>query len=127
MRVEFFSEGNQDCPAILFYGLSAAVAGLLDTFRLLAQAQERQIALHKITGITPIGGIEVTATNAKGPVGVEQLSATHFLWRRDREGWLEAAELAEPVACSNPIEGTRFQHLERHGRINVIFSTDQTW
>ncbi len=48
--------------------------------------------------------------------GMQQLSATVFHWRRDREGWLEAAELAEPVAQSNPSEGTRFQYLEKNGQ-----------
>jgi hypothetical protein len=48
-----------------------------------------------------------------------------FRWRQDREGWLEAAELAEAVARSGASEGTKFQYLERNGRVNVIFATDR--
>ena len=128
MRIEFFPDGSHDCPAILFYGCSsAAAAGLIDTFRFLADVQETEIPLHQLTGVTPVGNIQVSATNVKGRDGVEQLSATVFRWRRDREGWLEVADLAEPVAQSNPSEGTRFQYLERNGRVNVIFSTDRAW
>lgn len=58
---------------------------------------------------------------------MQQRSATVFHWRQDREAWLEAAELAEPVAQSNPSEGKRFQYLEKNGRVNVIFATDQAW
>jgi len=128
MRIEFFPEGNQDCPAILFYGCpSAGVVALINNFRLPADGQQVEVALHQLTGVTPVGDIHVFATNAKGRDGVEQLSDTVFRWRRDREGWLEVTELAEPVAQTNPSEGTRFQYLERNGRINVIFSTDRAW
>jgi hypothetical protein len=128
MRIEFFSEGNPDCPAILFYGCpSAGAVALINTFRLLAGSHETEIALHQVTDVTPIGEIQVLATNAKGRAGVQQLSASMFRWRQDREGWLEVADLAEPVAQSTPSEGTRFQYLERNGRVNVIFSSDRAW
>ena len=128
MRIEFFPEGNQDCPALLFYGCpSAGVVALIDICRLLAEGQQAEVALHELTGVIPVGDIQVFATNANGRDGVEQLSDTLFRWRRNREGWLEVADLAEPVAQSNPSEGTRFQYLERNGRVNVIFSTDRAW
>lgn len=128
MRIEFFPEGNYDCPAILFYGCrSAGAVALINTFRILAEGHETEIALHQVTDVTAIGEIQVLATNAKGRAGVQQLSASMFRWRRDREGWLEVADLAEPVAQSNPREETRFQHLERNGRVNVIFSTYRAW
>lgn len=128
MRIEFFSEGNHDCPALLFYGCpSAGVVALINNCRLLAEGQQAEVALHELTGVIPVGDIQVFATNANGRDGVEQLSDTVFRWRRNREGWLEVADLAEPVAQSNPSEGTRFQYLERNGRVNVIFSTDRAW
>ena len=128
MRIEFFPEGNQDCPALLFYGCpSAGVVALINNCRLLAEGQQAEVALHELTGVIPVGDIQLFATNANGRDGVEKLSDTVFRWRRNREGWLEVADLAEPVAQSNPSEGTRFQYLERNGRVNVIFSNDRAW
>lgn len=127
MRIEFFSDGH-DCPTILFYGCpSAGAEALISTFRSLAEGREIEVALHQLPGVNPVGDIRVLATNADGRTGVQRLSDLAFRWREDREGWLEAAELAEPVAGSDTTEGTRFQYLERNGRVNVIFATDRAW
>jgi hypothetical protein len=128
MRIEFVANGSNDCPAILFYGCpSAGAETLINTFRSLGGGQETEVPLHQLIGLTSVGAIRVFATNAKSRSSVDQLSDTVFRWRRDREGWLEVADLAEPVAQSNPREGTRFQYLERNGRVNVVFSTDRAW
>ena len=128
MRVEFFPDGGLDCPAILFYGCPTAGAeALIATFRSLAEGPETEVALHQLADLFPVGDVQVFATNADGRAGVQQLSSLAFRWRKDREGWLEAAELAEPVSHSDPSEGTAFQYLERNGKVNVIFSTDRAW
>jgi hypothetical protein len=128
MRVEFFADGSHDCPAIVFYGCpSAGAEELIAAFRSLAEGPETEVALHQLTDLVPIGNVQVFATNAHGRAGVQQLSSLAFRWREDREGWLEAAELAEPVAHSDPTEGISFQYLERYGRVNVIFSTARAW
>src|SRR5882724_11593923 len=124
MRIEFFPEGNHDFPAILFYGCpSAGAMALINHFRLLAEGQQAEGALHHLIDVTPVGDIQLFATNANGRDGVEQLSDTVFRWLRNRE----VTDLAGPVAQSHPSEGTRFQHLERNGRVDVIFSTDRAW
>ena len=128
MHIEFFPDGGHDCPAILFYGCpSAGAEALIATFRSLAEGPETEVALHQLASLVAVGAVQVFATNGAGRTGVEQLSAPVFRWRKDREGWLEAAELAEPVARSEPKERTSFQYLERYGRVNVIFSTDRAW
>lgn len=128
MRVEFFPGGAQDCPAILFHGCpSAGAEVLINVLRSLAEGPETEVGLHRLPDVTAVGDIQVVATNADGPAGVQQLSRLLFRWRKDREGWLEAAELAQPVAHSDGSEGARFQYLERNGTINVIFSTDRAW
>jgi hypothetical protein len=128
MRIEFLPDGSQDCPAVLFYGCpSAGAEALINTFRLLGEAPEREVALHELADLYPVGDIQVFATNATGHTGVQQLSPPAFRWRKDREGWLAAAELAEPVAHSDPSQGTKFQYLERYGRVNVSFSTVRGW
>jgi len=128
MRVEFFPDGGLDCPAIVFYGCpSTGAEALIAIFRSLAEGAETEVALHRLPDLTPVGDIQVFATNVDSRAGVQQLSARAFRWRRDREGWLEAAELAEPVAHSDASEGTSFQYLERNGRVNVIFATDRAW
>ena len=67
MRIEFVPEGNQECPAILFYGCpSAGTVALINTFRLLAGGHEREIALHELNDVTPVASIQVFATNARG-------------------------------------------------------------
>jgi hypothetical protein len=88
-------------------------------FRLLAEGQQAEGALHHVIDVTPVADIQLFATNANGRDGVEQLSDTVFRWLRNRE----VADLAGPVAQSHPREGIRFQHLERNGRVDVIFST----
>jgi hypothetical protein len=128
MRVEFFPEGGQDCPAILFYGCpSSGAEALIAAFRSLAEGPETEVALHQLADLVPVGGVQVFATNADGRAGVQQLSSLAFRWRKEREGWFEAAELAAPVAHSDSRERTSFQYLERYGRVNVIFSTDWAW
>jgi hypothetical protein len=128
MRIELLLDGSQDCPAILFHGCpSAGAEALINAFRSLAKGPETEVALHQLPYITPVGSIQLFAMNANGRAGVQQLSALMFRWRKDSEGWLEAAELAEPVTQSSPTEGARFQYLERNGRVNVIFSTDRSW
>jgi hypothetical protein len=128
MQIEFFPDGNPDCPVILFYGCpSTGAEVLIATLRSLAERPETKVALHQLPDVTSLGEIQVFATNANGRTGVQQLSPRAFRWRKDKEGWLEAAELAEPVAHSDPTEGTRFQYLERYGKVNVIFSTDRSW
>jgi hypothetical protein len=128
MRIEFLPDGSQDCPAILFHGCpSAGAQALINAFRSLAEGRETEVALHRLPDLTPVGDIQVFATNADGCAGIQQLSALVFRWRQDREGWLEAAELAEPVVHSDASEGTSFQYLERNGKVNVIFSTDRAW
>jgi len=128
MRMEFVQDGSHDCPALLFYGYpSAGAEALISTFRLLAEGPDAEVPLHDLSDVRPVGDIQVFATNARGRTGVQQLSPPAFRWRKDREGWLEAVDLAEPVAHSDPTEGTRFQYLERYGRVNVIFSTGPGW
>ena len=128
MRIEFFSDGALDCPAILFYGCpSAGAEALIGTFRSLAEGPETEVGLHQVADLLAVGNVQVFATNGSGRTGVQQLSPFVFRWRKDKEGWLEAAELAEPVARSDPGEGSSFQYLERYGRVNVIFSTDRAW
>lgn len=127
MRVEFVPDGH-DCPAILFHGCpSAGAEALINAFRSLAEGRETQVALHQLPGVIPVGEIQVFAIDGEGNVGVQRFSAVAFRWRKDKEGWLETAELAEPVAHSEANEGTRFQYLERKGKVNVIFSTNRAW
>ena len=90
-------------------------------FRLLAEGQQAEGALHHLIDVTPVGDIQLFATNANGRDGVEQLSDTVFRWRRNREGWLEVADLAEPVAQSNPSEGTHFSTLRGTAELMLSF------
>jgi hypothetical protein len=53
---------------------------LINNCRLLAEGQQAEIALHELTGVIPVGDIQVFATNANGRDGVEQLSDTVFRW-----------------------------------------------
>jgi hypothetical protein len=128
VRIEFVPDGSQDCPAILFHGCpSAGAETLINAVRSLAEGPETEVALHQLPDLTPVGDVQVFATNANGRAGVEQLSALAFRWRQDRDGWLQTAELAEPVVCGDGSEGTRFQYRERNGKFHVIFSTDRRW
>jgi len=128
MRMEFVQDGSHDCPALLFYGCpSAGAEALISAFRLLAEGPQTEVALHDLSDVHPVGDIQVFATNASGQTGVKQLSLPVFHWRKDREGWLEAVELAGPVAHSDPSEGGSFQYLERYGRVNILISTGQGW
>jgi hypothetical protein len=128
MHIEFFPDGSRDCPAILFYGCpSVGSETLINTFKSLAEGPETGVPLHELPDVTAVEAIQVFATNDDGPAGVQQVSPAAFRWRKDNEGWLEAAELAERVAHSDPSKGTRFQYLERKGKVNVILSTDRAW
>ena len=101
MRIEFFPDRSHDCPAILLCGCpSAGAKAVINAFRSLAEGEETEVALHQLTGVTPVGDIQLFARNAKGHERLQQLSSTLFHWCRNREGWLEAAELAEPMERS---------------------------
>jgi hypothetical protein len=128
MLIEFFPDGNDDCPAIVFYGCpSAGAAALINAFRSLAEGREVEVALHQLPGITPVGDIRVFALDWKLDARVQQFSTLAFRWRKDKEGWFETAELVEPVAHSEPNDRTRFQYIERNGKVNIIFSTNRAW
>jgi hypothetical protein len=127
MHIEFVPDGH-DCPAILFHGCpSAGAEAIIATFRSLAEGPDTEVALHQLAGVVSVGNVEVFATNIHGRASIQQLSDLAFRWRKDKEGWLEAAELAEPIVRTDPSERTRFQYLERSGKFNVIFSTDRAW
>jgi hypothetical protein len=48
--------------------------------RLLAEGQQAEVALPQLIDVTPVGNIQLFATNANGRDGVEQLSDTVFRW-----------------------------------------------
>jgi hypothetical protein len=51
---------------------------LINTFRLLAEAPETEVPLHELVNVDSIRDIQVFATNASGPTGVQQLSRSAF-------------------------------------------------
>ena len=111
---------------VLIHGRDGrTVAALVSSFRSLAAERVAEVPLHEVPGVSSIGGCQVVATNRPGRPGIWAESVPGvFRWSQNSEGWLQAAELAEPVGAGDE---ARFQFLEQQGSATLILSTERSW
>jgi hypothetical protein len=114
---------------VLIHGRDeATIAALVSTFRSLASEEVKEVPIHQMPGVSPIGGCQVVATNEPGRRGVWNGSVRGaYRWSQDLEGWLQVAELAEPIGESTATPGARFQFLEQKGSAEIVLSTERAW
>jgi hypothetical protein len=114
---------------VLIHGRDEATfAALVSSFKSLASEKGGEIAIHKVPGVSSIGECQVVATNQRERPGIWVESAPGaFRWSQDSEGWLQVAELAEPVGRAAATSGVHFQFLERLGSATLILSTERSW
>jgi len=114
---------------VLIYGRDeAAITALVSTFRLLAAEEAREIAIHEVPGVEAVGGCQIVATNRprrRGAWAGEAPGA--YSWSQDVEGWLQVAELADPIRRSTATSGAHFQFLEQKGDAEIVLSTERAW
>lgn len=121
MRIEFLPDGSHDCPAILFHGCSSAGAeALIKTFRSLADNPATEVALHQLPDVSPVGDVQIFATNASGRTGVQQLSAFAFLWRQIAKVGLKPPSLLSRWPSVTPVKERDFNILR--GTANSMLS-----
>ena len=137
MLIEFFADadfGGGRATVILIYGRELdALAALLETFRSVALAHNRQVSLHDLPGVHGIGGCRVSVVNERGtwlhPEGVYALQPRGaFRWHRDSEGWLEVADKVQSLlAAVTAGESNVYQVLESSKELAVIMSDARAW
>ena len=104
------------------------VEALVSSLRSLAADAVADVPIHEMPGISSIDGCRVVATNRPGRPGIWADSVPGvFRWSQDSEGWLQAAELAEPVGRAATDSGVRSQFLEAQGSATLILSTERSW
>lgn len=97
MKLEYLSEGSQDCPLIRIYGSDLdAVAHLLKAFKALGLGQRSECAIHELPGIESIGGYKLFVRIGKEDKGGIQLGHNIFDWVLSAETWLQVKGLTEP-------------------------------
>ena len=114
---------------VLIHGRDeATITALASTFRLLASEEVREIPIHEVPGVVAVGGCQVLATNRPGRPGVWTGAAPGaYRWCRDLEGWLQVAEMAEPIGDSTATPRAPFQFLEQKGDADIVLSTERAW
>ena len=114
---------------VLIHGRDAATFGaLVSSFKSLATEESKEIAIHDVRWVNAIGGCQVIATNRPGRPGIWFDSAPgSYRWLQDPEGWLQVAELAEPVGAAAVTPGVCSQYLEWLGNATLILSTERSW
>ncbi len=130
MRIEFVEDGGVDCPLLLVYGQDReGLSALVGVLHSLAAGALSDASLHDLPSFTPVGGCQLSLlTGTRNQEGLHRLGrGPTFRWIRDPEGWLEAAEFAEPFLVPSERAGVRYQDLEDHGDLRLILSTDRSW
>jgi hypothetical protein len=127
MRLECLQDAG--VVVVLIHGRDAATFGsLVSSFKSLATDDSKEIAIHDVPGVNSIGGCQVIATNRPGRPGIWIDTAPgSYRWLQDPEGWLQVAELAEPVGAAAVAPGVWSQELEWLGNATVILSTERSW
>jgi hypothetical protein len=127
IRLELLRAGN--VPVVLIHGRdSSALSNLVESFKALSRRDAADVEIHRVEGVVPDESCRVVATNRTSRVGIWAESAPGtFRWSQDSEGWIQVADLAEPVAKAVSVPGARFQYLENQGDATVIVSTERAW
>ena len=127
MALEYLREATG--TVVLIHGRDeTTIAALVATFRLLASGERREILIHEVPGVGAVGGCQVMATNEPGRAGAWAGAVPGaYRWSQDLEGWLQIAELAEPIGNATATLGARFQFLEQKGDAEILLSTERAW
>jgi hypothetical protein len=127
LRLESLRDSGK--TVVLLHGRDKeTVEALVSSLRSLAADLVAEVPIHEMPGVNSIGGCQVVATNRSGRPGIWAESVPGvYRWSQDSEGWLQAAELAEPVGRAAAESGARFQFLEAQGSATLILSTERSW
>jgi hypothetical protein len=112
LRLGFFERLESDVDAILMTGDGESLQRLADALRTLEDPAAPPIEVHRLPFVSLHRPMRLTAFPVDVERGIERVpddaGVPVFTWHHSKEGWLEAAELIEPVA------GGGHQYLSAH-------------
>jgi hypothetical protein len=125
MRLEFLSDGSDDCPLIRLYAFDCTeVARLFADLSALASREQESIAVHDLPGVESIAECRLFLRTGARDRGVVQLPGPKsFECALTPESWDNVAGLAEPFLNGNG----GHQWLVTWGDAKWLLSTDGHW
>ncbi len=97
MKVEYLSDGSDDCPLVRLYAFTMAEAQKLhDAFSSLASGSLQSVRLGDILAVEAVDGCSVTFTRGARDRGVVPAGDHMFTVELSASGWDQTAGLTEP-------------------------------
>jgi hypothetical protein len=130
MKLEYFSEGSNDCPLILIYGQDpVGTLNLRLAFERLAVGLTDEIAVHEIPGYASIDGCKLFSRIGWSDIGIERQGKERiFICTLQKDSWLNIVGLLEPFAESVESSDNNYhQYLDETSEIRLLISTHRGW
>ncbi|MCB1615486.1 MAG: hypothetical protein KDI30_05680 [Pseudomonadales bacterium] len=129
MKLEYFADGNLDCPLILLYGVEPECIKLLQVeLNKLIQGQISQLFIHDLPGFISVNNCQLFVSAGKRDIGVRNLAAANqFECILQVETLQQVIELLDPFATNPENDGVRFQYLDDSGPIAWLISRARSW
>jgi hypothetical protein len=126
MKLEFLSEGSDDCPLIRLYGFDLAGAlRLREAFRTLSDGSWQSIPLHEEWWIEPIGECHLDLGLGARDLGIVQRLPLRFECVLTAEAWMEMVNLTDPFCAHR--DGEVSQWLNYGGEVSLLLSPNGQW
>ena len=128
MELQFFGEALDGRPIILLYGGTAdEVRRLRTAVSKVAECTERQLAIHDLAFVEPVGSLALTAVSADFDQGVSSVRRGVFRWVLSSNSWSDIIALLDPFTLHSNSEHCSFQYLNPSDGPEVIYSTGRGW
>lgn len=127
MKLEYVSDGSEDCPLIRIHGFGPPDACSLRSLAVaLADGSTGAVEVHGLARMEPVDGCRLTLRVGPEDRGIRQLPAPNaFECVLRQRTWEQVADLIAPF-CEEVAPG-RYQWLDESGDIALLLSADGNW
>jgi hypothetical protein len=130
MHIEYFADGNSECPLILLYGSSPSDAlNLSLAIERVAHGLVDQLVVHAFPGYISVNNCQLFLKLGQSDRGIRRLGREHsFTCTLRKETWLAMIGLVEPFTKADRKESdSAFQYLNENSSIRLLISTMRAW
>ena len=127
MKLEYFKDACEGRGLLLLYGGSPADLECLRAAVRKLMIAGTTVQLHKLQFVETVSNCGLTAGSIPRGGGVRRLSPSTFCWELSPSEWKLVDGLLEPFCSAAAETGVRFQYLNHHPGIEVIYSTRREW
>ncbi len=127
MKLDFLSDGAEDCPLVRIWGFVPAEVRLLhEAVTRLASGQAESVEVHSLPGVEPLNGCRLTLKAGQEDRGLyPQGDENSFICLLRQHKWEQVADLIHPF-CEDAKSGY-FQWLDESGDISLLLSVNGQW